>query len=260
MNASDLIKEMASQGRYHFTSSEAEEILGSSPFAARAVLRRLKKKGAIATPYRGFHVIVPPEYSSLGCLPAVQFIPQLMEHLGLRYYVGLLSAAELHGAAHQRPQISQVVVKKNRPSIDCGRVKVVFISRKNVGDLPAVRMNTPRGYVLVSSSETTAFDIVGYRTHSGGFDNIANVLRELSDKLDPDKLAHVAGLSPLSWAQRLGYLIERFANKDQTGPLHDYVSGQVKEYVPLRSDRSVSEASREKRWKLFLNEIVEPDL
>jgi hypothetical protein len=36
--------------------------------------------------------IVPPEYRSLGCLSPEQFIPQLMKHLGLEYYVGLLSA------------------------------------------------------------------------------------------------------------------------------------------------------------------------
>ena len=52
-------------------------------------------------PFRGFHVIVQPEYRALGCLPADQFVPQLMEHLGLVVdYAGLLTAASLHGAAH----------------------------------------------------------------------------------------------------------------------------------------------------------------
>jgi len=45
-------------------------------------------------PYRGFYVIVSPEYRSLGCRPAEQFIPDLMEYLGEVYYAGLLSAAE----------------------------------------------------------------------------------------------------------------------------------------------------------------------
>jgi hypothetical protein len=35
-----------------------------------------------------------------GCLPVDQFVPQLMEHLDLAYYAGLLTAASLHGAAH----------------------------------------------------------------------------------------------------------------------------------------------------------------
>ena len=66
-------------------------------------------------PFRGFHLIVPPEYRALGCLPADQFVPQLMEHLGLVYYAGLLSAASLHGAAHQAPMVFQTIVADNRP-------------------------------------------------------------------------------------------------------------------------------------------------
>jgi hypothetical protein len=52
-------------------------------------------------------VIVPPEYRRIECLAADHFVPQLMEHLGEWYYVALLSAAELHGAAHQRPKASR---------------------------------------------------------------------------------------------------------------------------------------------------------
>ena len=48
------------------------------------------------SPAHGFYVIVPPECRQLGCLPAGQFIPALMEQLGLGYYVGLLSAAQSH--------------------------------------------------------------------------------------------------------------------------------------------------------------------
>ena len=33
--------------------------------------------------FRGFCVIVPPEYRRLGCLPPEQFVLQLMEHHGL---------------------------------------------------------------------------------------------------------------------------------------------------------------------------------
>ena len=37
--------------------------------------------------------------------------------LDLGYYSGLLSAAEYHGAAHQRPQAFQVFLAKNRRPI-----------------------------------------------------------------------------------------------------------------------------------------------
>lgn len=107
MPAADLIDDLASRGQYHFTTDEMAARVGSSVIAARAALRRLQKKGVVATPHRGFHVIVPPEYRRLGCLPADQFIPQLMEHLGLDYYAALLTAGRYHGAAHQQPQVFQ---------------------------------------------------------------------------------------------------------------------------------------------------------
>ncbi len=81
-SASQFIQALQAQGRYHFTTEEAVQALRVSVTATRAALRRLKVKGEIADPLRGFHVVVPPEYRRLGCLPADQFIPQLMRHLG----------------------------------------------------------------------------------------------------------------------------------------------------------------------------------
>src|SRR3954467_14647415 len=112
-----FIQDLQGRGRYLFSTEEAIQALGRSLIATRAAVRRLKAKGEIADPHRGFHVIVPPEYRRLGCLPADQFVPQLMKHLGETYYVALLSAAELHGAAHHRPQSFQVMVKTNRRSL-----------------------------------------------------------------------------------------------------------------------------------------------
>jgi hypothetical protein len=53
----------------------------------------------VAMPFRGFHLVVTPENRASGCLPAEQFLPQLMEYLALPYYAGLLSAA---GAGRNR--------------------------------------------------------------------------------------------------------------------------------------------------------------
>src|SRR5438067_7615098 len=104
IRAREYLARLAASGRYHFGSGEAQQALGVSPAAAKLALHRLSKQGLIASPARGFYVIVPPEYRSLRSLPADQFIPALMQRLGLAYYMGLLSAAQYHGAAHQRPQ------------------------------------------------------------------------------------------------------------------------------------------------------------
>jgi hypothetical protein len=150
--AAQYVSDLAAKGRYEFTTADAQRALGTSLPAVRASLRRLKRRREIADPHRGFHVIVPPEYRRLGCLPPDQFVPQLMDHLGEKYYVALLSAAELHGAAHQRPQTFQVMLAKNRRPLVCGAVHVTFVARRDLARTPVVEMNTPRG----KSSWTTA--------------------------------------------------------------------------------------------------------
>lgn len=135
LHARDYITALAASGRYLFSSKEAQAALGVSADAAKLALNRLGKRGLIAAPARGFYVIVPPEYQSLRCLPAEQFIPDLMKRLGAAYYTGLLSAAQFHGAAHHRPQEFQVMVAKARRTIVCGAVRVAFFVRKNLSEI-----------------------------------------------------------------------------------------------------------------------------
>ena len=121
----------------------------------------MRSKGEIASPERGFYVIVSPEYRRLGCLPADQFVPALMEHRNTPYYVGLLSVAQYHGAAHHRPQEFQVMLERNRPAILCGSVRVAFVARRGLAGVPVESFNNPRGTVLVSTVEATAVDLIG---------------------------------------------------------------------------------------------------
>lgn len=258
--AAQFIHDLASRGRYHFTTEEAVQALGGSPQTVRASLRRLKGKGEIADPHRGFHVIVPPEYQRLGCLPADQFVPQLMEYLGETYYVALLSAAELHGAAHQRPQSFQVMVKQSRRSIMCGAVRVQFVARKDLERTSVVEKNTPRGRLRVASAESTALELVGYADQCGGLDNVASVLAELVESLDPVRLIAAARLCPIAWAQRLGYLLDLAEHREFADALAAHVKESAHVVAPLVRARARAGAQRVDRWKLAVNATVEPDL
>jgi len=261
MHAMKYIESLAAKGRYHLTVDEAVKALGASPVAVRAALRRLRHRGSIAMPFRGFCVLVPPEYRRLKCLPPEQFVPQLMEHLGLDYYVGLLSAAEAHGAAHQRPQTFQVVVVANRQPIKCGEVRVAFVARHNLPDMPVLRKSTARGYVRISAPEATAYDLVGYAHRCGGLGNVATVLAEMAGAMAAGELVRLAPLSPIPWAQRLGHLLELGGAAKLAEPLAAHVAGVAREYVPLNPRlRGGGAGQRSARWKLLVNEKVEPDL
>ena len=183
-NLKDYLTRLLQGGRYFFTSEDASRILGTSRDAVKLALNRLRRKGEIASPGRGLYIIVPPEYRSLGSLPADQFIPAMMEHAKLPYYAGLLSAAQYHGAAHHRPQEFQVFLAKNRRPIQCGKVSVAFMARKRITDVPVQSFNTPRGTILVSTPEATAIDLVGYQHHAGGLDQVATILAELVEKIE----------------------------------------------------------------------------
>lgn len=258
MTGSEFIDGLASRGRYTFTTDEARKALGVSPVATRAVLRRLAAKGETAAPVRGFHVIVPPEYRRLGCLPAEQFVPQLMATLDEPYYVGLLSAAQYHGAAHHRPQELQVMVGKPRRPIVCGAVRVRFVMRTDVRRVPTTNTNTPRGPLRISTPEATALDLVGYPQHAGGLDVVAAALGELRETIDAKALVRAAAAAPVPWAQRLGYLLELDDTTDLTEPLAAHVRQVANEYVRL-APASHRRGIRVPRWRLLANARIEAD-
>ena len=257
--ARNIIADLAARGRYHFTSSELRAALGVSDAATRQALSRLAARGEIASPARGFYVIVPPEYRRLGCLPADQFVPALMGHWNNRYYAGLLSAAQYHGAAHHRPQEFQVVIEKNRPAILRGAVRVAFIARRNLADVPVERFNNPRGTVMVSTVEATAFDLVGYMHRAGGLDRVAGVLSELGGDMDPERLVRASKSASILWAQRLGYLLEYVGAADKAAPLKAHVQQRARNYTKLLPGADAADAPRSKDWRLFVNANVETE-
>ncbi len=259
MRAREYIHELASNGRHHFTTADALEVVEGNPPAVRAQLRRLRQQGLIAAPVRSFHVIIPPEYNRLGCLPADQFIDQLMQVWREPYYVALLSAAERHGAAHQRPQTFQVMVRKNRQSIECGQVRVEFIARGDLEKMPSISLNTLRGILRYSTPEVTALELVGYPNHAGGLNNVATILSELADEMVAYKLLEAARLSPLSWSQRLGYLLELVGEGEIAQALGPFVRKHARSCTPLRRAASVAGAKRIPRWKLIVNVEVVSD-
>ncbi len=250
----DYIRQLESSGKYSFTVKQAAMQIGSNPVAIRASLRRLMSKGHIASPSRGFYLIVPPRYSRLGCLPPEHFIPDLMKSRNRDYYVGLLSAAGYMAATQQRAQEFQVVVPQSLRAIRCGSVKVSFIMKRRMAEAAMVKRNTPRGYLLVSSPETTAFDLVGYWRRCGGLENVVLILHDILGHLDGNRLAEAFPIHPIVWAQRLGYLLEHSgADSNLTEPLARVVAASVRNYTKLIPGINSENSERSKRWKLMLN-------
>ncbi len=260
MQVQSFINQLRSQGRYSFAITELEEAMGINRAAALNTLSRLKKNKAIASPVNGFYVLIPPEYQVLGCLPADMFIADLMKYLEQPYYVGFLSAAQFYGAAHQKPQRFQIVVKKNRRSIQCGRIMIEFIANQHMELVPTQSFNTTSGTLLVASPESIALDMLSNQKHAAGIDHIATVLLELSESLKTENLLSLAHHYPeISWLQRLGYLLEFLGLEAQAESLLTALKGRKTNWVRLAPRVSSSPLARNQKWKLIINTNVEPD-
>lgn len=247
-------------GRYIFTREDAEAGLGSSKVAVQTALRRLKQKGRIASPRRGFYVVVPPEYRAAGCLPASWFIDDLMRHLGLHYYVGVLSAAALHGAGHQQPMVFQVIADRATRPMRAGRVQIEVHTSRTVKAMPVTPVETETGTMVVATPETTAFDVVRFFPAAGFWNNVATVLSELAEKIDRDRLVDIAPHVQLPDVQRLGYLLSVVGEGNLAEPLAGWLAGRRTTIVRLRTDLPKGDVDLDPRWRLFPNEQVDIDL
>ncbi len=203
-------------------------------------------------------MIVPPEYRAAGSIPPSWFIRDLMAFLGRPYYVGLLSAAALHGAAHQAPQELQVVTDRALRSIELGRVRIRFVKKARASNTPTVGIKTPTGEIKVSTPEATALDLIRYVEHAGFLPNVAIVLNELAERLDPVALVKAAEADgEPAYAQRLGHLLERLGHPELTASLHEWIKAKAPRVTPLRSDLPTSGVPRDRRWRVAVNEEVE---
>ncbi len=255
-----FLETLQASGRYSFRRTEALKALGISRVALKHALWRLARADRVAAPRRGFYVIVPPEYRVAGCPPADWFIADLMAYLGRPYYVGLLTAGALHGAAHQAPQEFQVVTDRPLPMIEIGRVRIRFVKKAHLKATPTARVNTQTGQMRVSTPAATAFDLVRYPEHCGSLSNVATVLHDLAERLDGEELVRAAEIEgEVAYAQRLGYLLELMRRAQSAGPLADWIASRPRRIVPLNPAEPMTGAARNLRWRLSANDEVEPD-
>lgn len=259
MTLGSWVEQLQSRGRYTFTRAEVEEQTERSPVAAQSALRRLRRLGRIASPRRDFHVIVPPEYRTAGSPPASWFVDDLMRYLGQPYYVSLLSAAALHGAAHQQPMTFQVVTSRPTRPIRCGRVSVRFLMSSDAQVMPASQAQTETGTIRLATPETTAFDLVRYPAAAGGLGNVATVLAELAERLDPEALVRIAPLVRLPDVQRLGYLLDVVGAQQKSMRLARWLDVHEPRPVLLRPGAE-RRATTVDPWRVIPNEDLELDL
>lgn len=260
----DIIYNLQAQGRYTFALEEIKQKFRIEAEALKKSLNRLSGKGIIVSVRKGFYVIVPPEYSAQKLLPPPLFIDDLMSYIRKPYYVGLLSAAALNGAAHQQPQEFQVITRMPAlRNINVRQNRISFFTRREFSEYGIVNRKTDNGYIKISGPELTAIDLIQFQQRIGGISRVLSIIDELAENLDSENMKELLKVKPLqvSSLQRLGFLLEKHLGQIE---IADTIYKKIKSKKFYRISLTASKTSRHvranNRWKVAENVSIESDL
>jgi predicted transcriptional regulator of viral defense system len=263
MQLSDFIKNRLSLEEYSFSREEYMSFSGKDASAVTTDLAYLSEKGKILALRKGFYLIIPPRYSKLGIIPLELYVHKLFEHLNKSYYVGLYSAARLHGAAHQQTQIEFIVTQGSR-MLDI-RKKVIsldFFLTSNWPQANIIQKKSDSGYFNVSDPLLTIVDLLYHQRKLGGINRMLANIEELLEEVEQSQVDSLLKWYPhKSVIQRLGFLIEYITpESDLLHPIHEYLEQERFYPVLLNTADKSKPGAVDNRWKVDVNMKLDSDL
>ena len=260
------IENLQSRGAYSFSLESArKELSGYTEIALKRALSRLSGKGKIISIYKGYYLIIPPQYARKGILPPSLFLDAFFRFLNRPYYVSLLNAAAYHGAAHQQPQ--EYFVMTDFPVMRATLKRALKINYLSIDKIPEhllEKRKTEAGYLSISNPLLTATDIVRFERRIGGINRAATVLFELMEALKPSDFNHdILVHTTITTLQRLGYLLEFACSNSELADALYYTLEQNKSplyRIPLKASNQTKGYSSDNRWKVIVNTDIDIDL
>jgi len=264
------VDDLLSGGRAWFSREEGLAALGVGHEAFSAAARRLAGKRRLASPRRGFFLILRPEDRVAGAPDPVRWIDPLMKYLQLDYRVSLLRAAAFHGSSHQAAMVFQVVVPRQLRAIEIGRQRLQFLyqappifARTNNPEW-LVQMKSESGFAKAAGVELVLLDCARYFHQAAGIDGVAQVAQDLGSRADARKLAKAGDCFENAAVRRLGYLLERAGHLRQAQALERFAR-RAKSMKPLDPSAKplhetlTGRADTDSKWKLVINVPVEAE-
>lgn len=249
----EYLTKIQSKGRYLITLSELKDKFNVSEKAILQNIFRLKNKNKLAHVRKNFYVIIPPQYSNRGMVPPTLFVNDMMEFLNREYYVGLFSAAALHGAGHQQPMEFQLITQKPAfRNINSQKLAISFFTKNEWEQNQIIEKKTEVGYLKVSSPELTAFDLVQYHKRIGGLNRTLLVLEELAETIRPSILLQTTKTQKIPNIQRLGFLFDKLGYEALSNSLGRFINQSTKD-IPLSLTRKNRTGRINKKWKIIEN-------
>jgi len=262
----EWVELLQSKGAYSFAFESARrELKGYTEVALTRALSHLSGKGKIISVYKGYYLILPPQYARKGILPPPLFLDDFFQFLGRSYYVSLLSAAAYHGASHQQPQ--EYFVMTGFPVMRATQKRGLKINYVSIDRIPSrllEKRKTEAGYLFISNPVLTATDLIQYERRIGGMNRAAIVLYELIDALKPsDFNKDVIEHANLTTLQRMGYLLEYACSSSGiSDALFNILKRNKRRLfrIPLKASAPTKGFSSDNRWKVIANTEIDIDL
>lgn len=204
--AARFVERQLEDGHCGFSLDALVQATGLDPIAAQMQLRRISH---VIPLYRraGFYLAISPEHRRIGAPPVEWWIDDFFAALWRPYYIGLLSAAAIHGSAPQALQVTQIVIDHRRPTIQIGRLRIQFTEKRGVEKTPVMTPPGARVPVKVATPEATFFDLIRYEHKLGGMPRILDVIDGLDLSSDGIEEALRQDLEA-KLLQRAGFLLE----------------------------------------------------
>ena len=263
MSLNDWIKAQEQRGITTFSFQQIRCVFSErSEKTLKTEINRLTSSKRIQNVYKGFYVIIPIQYQLKGVVPPVYYINELMEHLGKPYYVGLLSAAAIYGASHQRAMSTQIVTTGPRARISNKNTLLNWNYRQHIPNELIESRNAEMGRINYSSAELTAGDIIQFASNIGGYQRAATVLAELVDVIDMTKMEGVLPYTSTTAMQRLGYLLEFVLfEQEKADQLYDIMKKRSGYFnaVLMSPEHPESDDTESNRWRVNMNIDIEID-
>ena len=263
MSLNDWVKEQEQRGITTFSFQQIRCVFAErSEKTLRTDINRLISSKRIQNVYKGFYVIIPTQYRLKGVVPPTYYINELMEYIGKPYYVGLLSAAAIYGASHQRAMVTQIVTIGPRSRTSNKNSLLDWNYRQQIPSELIESRNAEMGRINYSSAELTSVDIVQFASNIGGYQRAATVLAELVDVIDMSKMEGVLPYTTTTAMQRFGYLLEFVLfEQDKADQLYEMLKKRNGYFnaVMMSSEHPASNDKKSNRWRVNMNINIEID-
>lgn len=263
MSLNDWIKEQEQRGITSFSFQQARCVFRErTEKSLKTDINRLISAKRIENVYKGFYVIIPIQYQLKGIVPPSYYINELMEYLGKPYYVGLLSAAAIYGASHQRTMITQIVTTGPRTRTSNRNSLLDWNYRQHIPEELIETRNGEMGRICYSSAELTVADLIQFASHVGGYQRAATVIAELVDTIDINKMRTVLHYTTATTMQRLGYMLDNILfEKDMADSLYGILKERAGYFnaVTMSPGHPASSSPESNRWRVDMNIDIEID-